>query len=916
MFLSTGVESLYIFLGVSLISAFTFKNYTYELTTPQKPCPKSNLFECPSSDTHNVYFQSLLIPNGNFSPVQNLPNVIDTIAQDNHCLILLRNFHFVDLPLSLNAPVILTKPALAYLWRNPERRWSSSPEIIWLYLHDNNIEKLQNNSFVFLHNNRSFVSIQLAQSTYWSQLILPADSAGNTATSDGFIRLNLTKYWRHTKLWNCLVNVGMHPPTNIIDGHLIQYPKVFTYPYSPIFRQVNIFPSQVPNVHLFIIQHGTQTFTQGTLTELMLQSFGERQVIGINKFYPGHLITHDIFFLVTTKSQKRKQFLQFSKIQNITFLTLCRRYDGKRLETANTTDAIWKLSKWKQLSSVKCEKFHVWHIQTEKGPKEEPIRPSIKTPNISPESEDTYPKGIHHFGSSTIIDELLTCMALTPQSILTDQRRRTKISDKIVRIYVHIWASIMGNYSYHLNKTHHCKNGQVISIDWANAPLGISPLFEIHLNVKSYFHPFSDGTHTFPLVVEESEKALKFLSCGRRGLETFAFDELLNVFDMRIWCLTLISTVSVAALLSDMKDVLSVWKALLEQGNPFPFHNFVKKRFRWLAGAFLLAGVVLSNAYKNTNVYSMIVRRKAIPYERFEELVQDNFTIFTRAAKAVFNVRLMMTMSKLGNMSVTNWNITQHELYEKYKTSGYSFQVKSEVEMLREKRKRSAATDDEDTPSELVVKWSSLGKYVPLLVQNEVKFGTKSIQVAMKKGSVISDTPIIQMRMQNKFRFQEEIMMFRFLKQCRKTAVVLPEYECIKNARDLQDAGHQHVFVGKETYLDMKIAFALKGLVPPHLVHRIKSSQSSGIWTKLVELVEGTIKSRFKEAKREPIREPSMEGNILVIFCLLGGGLFVAGVMFAVEGGRHYIKRINESANLTVIIHVKNNYQLSRNQSK
>lgn len=44
-------------------------------------------------------------------------------------------------------------------------------------------------------------------------------------------------------------------------------------------------------------------------------------------------------------------------------------------------------------------------------------------------------------------------------------------------------------------------------------------------------------------------------------------------------------------------------------------------------GSFLLAGVVLSNSYQNTNVYNMVALGDRITYKKLQELIDDTFVI-------------------------------------------------------------------------------------------------------------------------------------------------------------------------------------------------------------------------------------------------------------------------------------------------
>lgn len=51
----------------------------------------------------------------------------------------------------------------------------------------------------------------------------------------------------------------------------------------------------------------------------------------------------------------------------------------------------------------------------------------------------------------------------------------------------------------------------------------------------------------------------------------------------------------------------------------------------------LLAGLVISNAFKSENVYKVVTPRKPISYYDVDELIQDNFTVHSRI-QSFFNV--------------------------------------------------------------------------------------------------------------------------------------------------------------------------------------------------------------------------------------------------------------------------------------
>lgn len=59
-------------------------------------------------------------------------------------------------------------------------------------------------------------------------------------------------------------------------------------------------------------------------------------------------------------------------------------------------------------------------------------------------------------------------------------------------------------------------------------------------------------------------------------------------------------------------------------------HHCALKALMW---TFILGGVVLINAYKNSNVYKVMSHEEAIPYTRLDQFIADRFSIFTRISK-------------------------------------------------------------------------------------------------------------------------------------------------------------------------------------------------------------------------------------------------------------------------------------------
>lgn len=120
------------------------------------------------------------------------------------------------------------------------------------------------------------------------------------------------------------------------------------------------------------------------------------------------------------------------------------------------------------------------------------------------------------------------------------------------------------------------------------------------------------------------------------------------------------------------------------------------------------------------------------------------------------------------------------------------------------------------------------------------------------------------------------------LQSCNKTAIILPEQICDAYIRQLRSSGHlhPHIFVGTETYSSsMSLAFSLRGLVPRYVIRSLKGIQSSGVWE---SWWEAFAKKEIEKDLTFPTTA-TMQGNILIIFHLLIGGLIVSVAFFATE---------------------------------
>lgn len=169
--------------------------------------------------------------------------------------------------------------------------------------------------------------------------------------------------------------------------------------------------------------------------------------------------------------------------------------------------------------------------------------------------------------------------------------------DMVAISHASVWKSVIKNYT--LAYTH--EQGECKVMATAN------------FYIKMFAGSYDKSLYTFGNYPTDTLTGLRIIGCGRQGLSLLAFSELVSIFDIFIWLeiAAIISLVPVWIKLLWLKtsitaNIISVLKVILEQGNPFPGSVVNKFRLRCLLVLLLLMGSIISNAYKNTNVYNMV----------------------------------------------------------------------------------------------------------------------------------------------------------------------------------------------------------------------------------------------------------------------------------------------------------------------
>lgn len=644
------------------------------------------------------------------------------------------------------------------------------------------------------------------------------------ALKDLCTRINFRLFWNHTRNWNCFTQVTMFPNMYHYEAfHLIEddYHQRREGISHFVFHNVD-----VPPLRIFLTDKSSAS-----------EMFKHLRALTAH-----HTPNCDSVFLFANvnASLSEKHEPPSAAITQIELLKMCPtglNSTNLILPDWDSLPSSWNLLKATQLQSARNLGWSLGYFEGDQR--------------------------------GTILNRVLQFLHNGSESRLVYQNL-VDLPDFVAHAQAQVWLSIMNNHSQIAKGS--CTTDNCLMM----------------LRIKM----FIKGIHLFPYSTSDESTNIAFVSCGERAITPYPFRELINVFDIWIWILILTSIIAVTLPLVAFSEMglhpeilwLSPIKVLLEQGDPFPTRVVEEKRLSYVVISFLLAGIVLSNAYKNNNVYNMITPRRQVPYEHFSELIQDQFEIFTR----VVAVGITATDDPAG--FVGNLNLTRASYYHKYYPGVIAITAISEVAQIMRKMVNVVEMLNHFytyVDYDLLVNRSKLNFYGVLTASrvqpNLRKLLTPAIFTDTSSQGTISkaekqETEILMA--------QEEIDLFDRLKNCNKVALVLPAYICTRHAKNLKFLlGHEApVFLGKdEPYSELEWMIRVEGIIPPHLPARIKSVHEAGIFRRWSEWLTKSGISDIQDSTINGVAAAKINGNIVVIFILLLGGLCISIVCILLE---------------------------------
>lgn len=690
--------------------------------------------------------------------------------------------------------------------------------------------------------------------------------------ADVCLRVNLSLFTIKSKPWNCHLQVGIYPPVPHKENRKLSHPKSIFYnikrEHYPVFGSSSL---SVQPLHILIL-HDDGKLSAFTIDYL------EHWIVNIVGFAKHDRSTsmpysHDIF-LILEVSNNASGFCSLladtqAEIKSAVVLKICpgcqwdhalstMRVDNPvDVTTAGVTHAF---------PNANERKFIQVKYRLER------LLDFFRVANLSP--------------LGRIFNGLLSCQP--------NRRKPVKYIQNVESLadaYANMFIPFLTNYTAELcfpeNSDKDIKNPESAGYKTSHKH------FHIHLNAIQYLLHI----YHFPFFEQRPLISMSFVSCGRPRLEPLLFHELASVFDIPTWALLLISIVSINIPLvaysnfvnDPTRNLMTPVMTFLEQGNPFPDATLRLSKYRVVAILFFLMSTVLSNAYKNNNVYNMIAPRKPVPYDKFFKLVHDNFTIFGRTSyPQVYE-----------GDSKAPWQFTvDNELESKISFTAPDFTVATETLVESEMHGAQAVSE------RFGIKYNKTeGPFETYGVRNYTKLNiiqicstitqcAEDFQELIRGKKNLRSTTDIRANISRHIQKVELLGLFGKLEYCDKVAVVLPHYMSVNISKRLKKRTHQQVYVGRERYLEVDWVPTVEGHIPPYIIKRFKSLGQSGMWQRWMSLLLAGQDTLNSDEVSEHPTAASLDGNIVVIFVTWLFGVSMGVSCCMIEATRNTLRKL------------------------
>lgn len=467
--------------------------------------------------------------------------------------------------------------------------------------------------------------------------------------------------------------------------------------------------------------------------------------------------------------------------------------------------------------------------------------------------------------------------------------------DLMGQVILHVLGVIMGNRSNMFRNSGSCEDGML--------PV-TSERIRSEMSVSVALITLGRPLHT-ALQVSDSLSGFHYVTCRYRVIQAVAFASLVDIYDWQIWFLIGLSVLITGTVVTKVThmfrtghpeevktcQIFSVVKVLLEGGG-FPSQVLNQSTpIQIILGAFMLMSIVLSNGYRNENVYSMIAPRKPIKYEKFQKMFQENIAAYTFTEIIRINSipRLLGHNPKAHNLKIEEIPYKRayldHYLIYDDEHEGHN---KSALDFLNWICSRSSIlisdilsqpffTSKKDIEmNDLVFKNSGI---FPRAL-NKLIESSKTMSYATNNSDQLQAK---QNTLEQQYYVLEKRILLDKLKDKEKVALILP-WKMAKNVTSLL---RKHgAYMGKEKYRGQLYDFEMEGFVLTSFLRRLANFKETGIIHKWMEILETIYISNSTALPQTELGMPeraSMEGNVVIVLFVLGAGAFTALLGFLSE---------------------------------
>lgn len=662
---------------------------------------------------------------------------------------------------------------------------------------------------------------------YWKAV----DSTIQTTLQSICFIADIKRFFRRAKPGNCNNYFGIFPPTYFDRlEHYLKYPEADDFMKD--FPTFYYFPSSVPLINVLVQLESMETDTD-EVTKIRNWKHGFDEQSGT--------YAHHTIFVALLIEVREERFESFGYFRNAKVFKICytcqNKHSGRRGTLADTNVQTFDRSEIVMHAFPTSEENMFWVLSF-----------WSKTSNIL---------------ASEMLRHTYTCRTKSFKELWLRISAGSSLPTKVGIGHSNVLKSIMRNFtllgSY---KSGHCTYGGKVK-------------FLIDVDTSQY----EISTFSFPYYVNDVFASFRLVGCGTQGLTLLPFQELISVYDAFTW-IGIVSTILCVAVSmkllrenSNIRDnVMSVLKVVLEQGDSATG----KPRFRYLFALLLLMGIILSNAYKNNNVYNMVIPRRPILYEQLSEMLRDKFQLYTRTD--------YMALNQYPRNN--EYTVPTEPLKRNYVL------IKTEIQATLEDYRnfifhnRAGSVLFNSLNESGILDAAQVHHGILPMFKKFIEEWVSKLEPGWLKSTSIRNLRPLVMELYPGMRSLEKLQLLKSAGECGKAVIILPDYVCREYQKFLiTEMNIKHVFVGREKFADLDWTFSLSGWIPPHVIKRVQMMGESGVWHWWIKTMTSIYSDEVNPI--QPVKAANMEGNIIIIFIVWVAGLMVTILCFLFEIFNH-----------------------------